>query len=332
MPSCTNAHVASMQSIALAREAVASGTLSVATKYRMQKEWGIMKPVVKLVQDKSWYWVIEQDYDSQVVRETSQTNLNWVISHVTMWIILIALYWSEASVAKSSPNTSVYDHTFTVLESNNHPSLSIRATDPVWSYTTVYNMLNTLKISAKEWDYVKCDVQFVGKKITSASTPTVWYTTDYQFLARHCSLYIDTSEAGLDSATALWLDWFEINFAKNVVEKWIGLEPDCFLNQWFVCTGKIDSVYINNTDWLALTQWATEKFMRIKALNTDVTLWTSANPELSFTFAKVVFTEWDKSDDNASIVTQTVWFTAHFNNTVWFSSKAKLTNLQSATY
>jgi hypothetical protein len=111
-----------MQSIALAREAVASGTLSVATKYRMQKEWGIMKPVVKLVQDKSWYWVIEQDYDSQVVRETSQTNLNWVISHVTMWIILRALYWSEASVARI----------------DKLGWLLLSSTVKVWSYTEVF--------------------------------------------------------------------------------------------------------------------------------------------------------------------------------------------------
>ena len=89
---------------------------------------------------------------------------------------------------------------------------------------------------------------------------------------------------------------------------------------------------MNESDWLTLVKAATEKYFRIKILNSDVTIGSTANPELSFTFAKVVFSEWDKSSDNNAIVTQTVGFVANFNNTAGFSTKAKLTNTQSAVY
>lgn len=332
MPNCTNAHIGRLQAVALIKEAVASGTLWVGTKYRMQKEWGIMKPKVELVKDASGYWVIESDYDSQVVRETSETNLNWIISQTTIWILLKAALWLEASVAKSAPNATVYDHTFTVMQTNQHPSLSVLAYDPVWTYYTVYNMVKTLKITAKMWDYVKYDTTLIWKKITTTSTPTVWYTADNQFLARHVKLYTATTEVWLDSATAIDLNSFEFTIEKNIMMTGIWLEPDCILNQNFVVSWSLESIFTNNTDWLALTQWATEKFFRIEIINTDVTIWTSANPTLSFTFAKAVFSDWDKSDDNDAIITQTVWFVWHFDNTSWFGMKAKLTNVQSAVY
>ena len=76
--------------------------------------------------------------------------------------------------------------------------------------------------------------------------------------------------------------------------------------QNFVVSGSFEAIFVNNSDWLALVQGATEKFFRIQIKNTDVTIGSSANPELSFTFAKAVFNEWDKTSDNNAIVTQTV--------------------------
>lgn len=328
---CTNAHIGRAQAIGIAKEST-SWTLSAWTKFWLPKEGWIMKPVVETVKDQGGYWVIESDYDSQVAREITETDLNGIVDNVSIGILLKATFGTEASVAKWSPNGAVYDHTFTVLQTNNHPSLSIWAYDPVGTYTSTYNMVKELKITANMWEYVKFDVQMVWKKMVSASTPTVGYASNSQFLARHVKLYVATSEAWLDSADPIQLNSIEFTINKNVEMTGIDLEPDCFLNQNFVISGSLESVFVNNTDWLALTQGATEKFFRIKILNTDVTIGSTANPELSFTFAKAVFTEWDKSDDNDTIVTQTVWFVGHFNNTDGFSVKAKLSNTQSAVY
>lgn len=328
---CTNAHIWRAQAIAIAIEST-SWTLSWGTKYWMPKEWGIQKPILEFAKDESWYWVIESDYDSQVVSETSKTEFPWLVRDISFWALLKAVFWSETSTAKGSPNTSVYDHVFTVLNTNNHPSLSVWAYDPVGTYSTVYNMVDSIKVSWDKWDFVKFNVSLLWKKLTSQSTPTVSYTTENNFLARHVNLYIATSEGWLDSATALPLENFELNINKNVTMTWIGLEPDCLLNQNFVVSWSFTSLYLNNTDWLALAQWATEKFFRISIVNSDVTIWTSANPTLNFTFAKAIFDEWDKSSNNNEIVKQTVWFVWHFNNTAGFSVKAKLSNTQSATY
>lgn len=329
---CTNAHIARLQAVALAKETT-SWTLSAWTKFRIPKEWGVMKPIIESVTDTSWYGVIETNYDSQVSRETSQLNLKWIVDYINIWLLLKATFWSETSTAKTSPNTTVYDHVYSVLNSNNHPSLSARGYDPVWTFTTTFNMVQSLKLTATMNDFVKFDLNLVGKKMTSASTPTVWYTSNaYQFLARHVNLYIADTEVWLDSATALKLNSFELNIEKNIEMTGIWLEPDCFVNQNFVVSGNFEALFTDNATWLDLVRWANEKFFRIQIKNTDQTIWSSANPELSFTFAKAVFNEWDKSDDNDGIVTQTVWFIWHFNNTAWYSAKAKLTNLQSAVY
>lgn len=330
---CTNAHIGRLQAVALAKETT-SWTLSAWTKFRIPKEAGVMKPIIESVTDTSWYGVIETNYDSQVSRETSQLNLKWIVDYTNIWLLLKATFWSETSTAKTSPNTAVYDHVFTVLNSsNNHPSLSARWYDPVWTYTTTFNMVQSLKLTATMSEYVKFEVNLVGKKMTSASTPTVWYTSNnYQFLWRHVLLYVADTEANLDTATVIKLNSFELNIEKNIEMTGIGLEPDCFVNQNFVVSGNLEALFTDNTTWLDLVRWATERFFRIKILNSDVTIWSTSNPALEFTFAKAVFNEWDKSDDNDNIVTQTVWFIWHFNNTAWYSVKSKLTNLQTAVY
>ena len=38
-----------------------------------------MKPMVESVTDESGYGVIESNYDSQVVRETTETNINGIV-------------------------------------------------------------------------------------------------------------------------------------------------------------------------------------------------------------------------------------------------------------
>lgn len=128
------------------------------------------------------------------------------------------------------------------------------------------------------------------------------------------------------------LNSFELTINKNLEMTGVGLEPDCILNQNFVVSGSFEAKFVNESDWLTLVKAATEKYFRIKILNSDVTIGSTANPELSFTFAKAVFSEWDKTSDNNAIVTQTVGFVANFNNTAAFSIKAKLTNTQSAVY
>ena len=329
---CTNAHIARLQAVALAKETT-SWTLSAWTKFRIPKESGVMKPIIESVTDTSGYWVIETNYDSQVSRETSQLNLKWIVDYTNIWLLLKATFWSETSTAKSAPNATVYDHLFTVLNSNNHPSLSAWWYDPVGTFTSTFNMVQSLKLTASMSEYVKFEVNLVGKKMTTASTPTVWYTSwNHQFLWRHVLLYTADTEVGLDSATAIKLNSFELNIEKNIEMTWIWLEPDCFVNQNFVVSGNLEALFTDNTTWLDLVRWANEKFFRIKILNTDATIWSTANPALEFTFAKAVFNEWDKSDDNDSIVTQTVWFIWHFNNTAGYSVKSKLTNLQTAVY
>lgn len=328
---CQNAHIARLQAVGFARETTA-GTLSGGTKYRLPKESGIMKPVVEQVDDKSWYGVIEWAYDSQVVRETTAMDLAGIVRDNAIGILLKSTFGSETSTAKTTPNTTVFDHVFTVLQSNNHPSLSCWSYDPVGTFTSTYCMIEELKISASANDYVKFSTKLVGQKMASASTPTVWYASDNAFMARHISLFVADTELWLDSATAMKLNSVEFTVNKNVTQTWIWITPDCFLNQQFVCSGSFEALFINNTDWLALVQGASEKFFRIQIKNTDTTIWSNANPELSFTFSKVVFNTWDKSDANDSIVMQTVGFTSNFNNGSWYSVKAKLTNLQSAVY
>lgn len=66
--------------------------------------------------------------------------------------------------------------------------------------------------------------------------------------------------------------------------------------------------------YLTLAQAGTKKYMLIQMINTDVTMTPSGNPTITLTLAKVVFTNWDKSDGNNEIIKQTFGFVGTFKD------------------
>lgn len=122
---------------------------------------------------------------------------------------------------------------------------------------------------------------------------------------------------------------FTIN--KNLEMLGIGITPDCIVNQNLVISGSLEAIYTNQ-EWYDLVINSTKKFFEITIDNTDVTIGTAANPKLVFTFAKVSFDEFTRSDDLNAIIKQTINFIGLFNNAEGYSVKAVLTNTVAGAY
>ena len=71
--------------------------------------------------------------------------------------------------------------------------------------------------------------------------------------------------------------------------------------------------------------------MRI-TITWDTLIWATAFPQLSFDFANLSFTEWDRSTDNNAIMTQTVWFTGWYSVSETSMVTAYLQNTQTTSY
>src|SRR3954447_7587009 len=97
--------------------------------------------------DTSSFGRIEADTDADIVRQWSEGSLTGVLRDTHIGGILKATFGTVASVAKSAPNASVYDHTFTVLNTNAHPSLTIVSKDANQDIKFAYGMVDKFEVN-----------------------------------------------------------------------------------------------------------------------------------------------------------------------------------------
>lgn len=326
---CTNAHIGRLEAIGIWKETT-SGT-KVAAAYWLQRVSGSVNPIIEKYIDEGVLGVIESQSESHVTMETSETSVELPARDQYLWELLIGAFGAQSVATNADASNAVFDHTFTVLQNNNHPSYSVYSYSPIATEVSTFNKIEEFWISASKWEEVKVNVTLKGRALETESTPTVSYTDDNIFLAKHVTLKYADTEAWLASATALSLDSFNFTINKNIEMLGIGETPDCITNQNFVISGSIEATYTNN-DWYNLVKNSTKKFFQIIINNTDVTIGTSARPKLVITFAKASFDEVTKSDDLNAIVKQTVNFIGLFNNDSGYSVKAVLTNTVAWTY
>lgn len=314
------AHVGRLQAVGIWPETTAGTKVSAA--HWPPKVSGVVKPMVESIRDTSGYGVIDEVYNSDVIKEMTVFPLSGNLSDQFAGYLLFA-----ALGAKWVSGAWPYTHTFTRLNSNSHKTFTLWGYDPVGTISSAYAMLNDLEINAAVGEYVTFSANFTGKKAVSESTPTPSYAAENFFRARDCTVKFADSEAGLSGATAVELTRVKLTINKNLYVHHVlwSVDVDSIYNQQFTVTGDMELLWEADT-YLALARANTAKFMSISLVNTDVTLSWGWNPTVTLTLGKVKFEEWDITDDNNGIVKQTVGFVGAFNNTEGYTIKASLIN------
>src|SRR5687767_13816853 len=95
------------------------GTSVAPTFWIPDTEFSVMDKNEKAV-DASAYGRMESGYDADLVQQWAEGSITGIIYDQLEGVFLKNLFGTVGSVAKGSPNTSVYDHTFTVLNTASH--------------------------------------------------------------------------------------------------------------------------------------------------------------------------------------------------------------------
>lgn len=319
-------HIWRKQIIGIGLESTA-GT-AVAVDYFLPKMSGDLLPEVEYAEDNSWYGVIDQNFDREVVKESSKLDIEWMVRDESFWMLLHGVFWTTAITG-----TGDYTHTFTRANTNTHPTFTVWQTDPVATYKSAYSMIDTFTVTTEVGDYVKYTASFMGNKMVSDSAPSVSWDNDNEFLAKHVTVKLASTEAWLAWASETELEFVNISFAKNVIafQKAGSVDTDSRHNQSFSVTWSIRGLFANET-LLNLVKWGTKRFMQIAMVNTDVTLAWSGNPSLTFTLANCVFENFQREGDNDSLIKESMDFTAHYSLGDWYTAKAVLINERSTAY
>lgn len=314
--SYVNAHIGRLEHIGIKKTGWSD-------TYWLSRMEGDLKPVIEQFTDEGVLGVIESKSESITTSEMAELNLGGKATDKSIWLFLLGALGQVTSWLKDW-ETIVYEHEFSVLQSNNHPGFEVTKYTPISSMKATLMKIEELTISASKGEEVKLGISMKGQKMVSTSTPSPSYGDELLFLAKHISLYMADTEIGLASAESIAIDSIKLSINKNLEPYGMGDTPEVIFNKNLVTSGSIDSIF-KSDDFRNLVTNSTKKFFRIVFTNPTV-IGEESNPTLEITFAKIWFDDIEYDNSNDDIVRQTLPFTGLRNNTAGYSIKIKLTN------
>lgn len=258
------------------------------------------------IQDESSIGVLTDSRNSFIAKKRAEWEFSGHIEANGIWYLLYSLL---GTVSSAVDTTWAYKHSFDLLESNQSPSLTIGEEDPViWDIAFALAMIESLTISAEEWQIATFTVTWKSKPSASASL-TSTFTVDNKLLARHSIFKTASNLAWLSWASAVCLKSFEITFTKNLEDDYcMGSQtPQDFINKQFTIEWSFTALF-DATTFRVMQLAGTKQAISFELKDTTTTIGLSSNPRLTILLPLVSFEEFSRSMGNDEVVTQTISF------------------------
>ena len=293
---------------------------------------------IQQVIDESSVGVIEDAKGADITMKMSEGSLTGRANDISFGLWLLATLGSEGTPTVVGGESIVFDHDFSVLESAQHPSLTIAVEEPNATGASglryALSLIDSLEVNLELSQYIQYTVNFRGNSNGVGTNVPSYSTSENIFLPQHAEAKFATDLSGLDAAGAVAVKLASFIISKNLEDDQVvgSLEATDRLNTQFAVEGTLEILYDDRTfiDSQLLTD--TEKALRIRFTNTDVTIGSSSNPQLTFDFAKVKLSEVARAQANNDLVRQTLTFKAFYSLTDAAMMTAILRNLQTGAY
>ncbi len=310
--------------IGVGRETV-RGTL-VAPAYWLKPNSENVEDKVEVQVSERAVGVIEDSEDQQITKKYCEGTIAGEVMDSSIGLFLLGALGQVNSV--ESADTGVYDHTFDVLQSSKHPTLSVevkRGDNEQLAYANC--VVSSFKLDAVINDYVKYEVVVRGQKGVSASNiPSS--VVENIFMSKNISVKVADNLSGLDGASEIDVRSISLTVNKNVEDNDVlGSDtPNDFLNKQFVIEGSME-VLMSDMTFKDYVRNGNAKALRLKMINSEVAIGASSNPELQIDLAKVKFSEAVETGDNNEIVKLAMSFKGFYSASDSKSITAVLKNL-----
>lgn len=300
--------IGALADIGIKKEAV-RGTAETSATFYIPKMSLTFNDQIEQAVDESSIGVIEDAVGASLVHKYAEGELEAKVGDKSIGLFLLA---AIGSVSTSGPTDSAYTHTFSVLQSAQHPSLTVFINDGNQDYKHALGVVTSFELNAEVGQIVTYKVGLRAKVGATASlTPS--YSAENLFLSQHATFKIASTQSGLTGASATNIKSVNFKIEKNVEDdRALGSnEPIDILNKQFAIEGSLELVFNDETIKTALLA-DTEKALRIELQNTDVLIGASSRPKLTFDFHSVKFSNFERNYGNGDIVTATVDFKAFY--------------------
>ena len=272
-----------------------------------------------------------QSQGSEVVGKRIEGDLEFNVKSQSIGWILRSLLGSSVSVAKSGGNSSVYDHTFSLLTGNpQHPTLSLGLSQ-LGQQDYVYNggVATSLELRTPVNDLVNATAAFVARNETTVADYTISFgSNDVAFRQQDIIIKFAATAAGLDAASPISLKDFSLSINSNArPDMNIGsLTATDVISLLMEIGGSLTMDYKDST-YHDLFVAGTYRAMRIEMTRSDVTIGASANPKLVIDLPKISFEGLEPDRPLDDVVKENISFTAHYDSTTAKAITATRTNL-----
>lgn len=297
----------------------------VAAQYWIPVEGYSYDDKVEKIKNESALGRIEEMNASNIIKRWGEGDYDGKIFLNSVGAELVALFGqSPTSVQRAA--TGVYDHTYALLNNNNHKSLTLAYKDAVEEESFPLAMLDSWSLDVAVDDYVKRTVSLIGKK-SGAASHTPAFVNEVEFIPSQVSFKMATNQAGLAAASAINVTHFSMEVKKNVETIHVlgSDEPQDIVNKQFNVTGSID-LYFEDASYKTIVMTDLKKALRIQMKDLTTDLGTGHNPELYFDLNQVTFDEYERSWSSNDPLAQTLSFEALFSMADVAMISARLTN------
>jgi len=240
------AHIGRLVNLGIAKESTRGA--GAAPTYWVPKTSFSVRSVTDTLTDNQSYGNIQDGVSVYVAKERAEGDLEMNAMANSLGLLLYNIFGSVDSDTASG-ETAVYDHTFSVSNTNNHQSLALTIDDPVQDYMYKLAMIDSLSISISTGEFATISASFRAKAGDETSQ-TADYETDatadrYVFHSRHASVKFANSTSGLTAASEQEIKSLEINFTKNVIDDDAihSVEPVDIFNRQFSVDGTLELKY-----------------------------------------------------------------------------------------
>lgn len=312
-----------LSDVGIAKEGT-RGTAESAADFWLPKMSLTLDDGIEQVVDESSVGVIEDATEAAVVGKFAEGEIEGNIYDDSIGLLLLAAFGTVST--GSAQETTVYPHTFTVNQSAQHQALTLFLDDPNQDYKFALGMLQSLELDISLGQFARFTAAF-RSKVGETATLTPSYTSANHFLPQHGSVKIASNVAGLAAADAIDVRSVRLTINKNVEDdRKIGsVDQADILNKQFSVEGAVELVFNDNTFKTEMLA-DTAKAMRIRLTNTDVTIGTTLNPQLTIDLSKIKITSFEKNYSNNDITVATANFKALYKTSESDMIEAELIN------
>ena len=293
-------------SVGIAKEATHGGAAVAAQYWIPRTAITFDDRVRKALVAGSYGNISDAPMTAYVVHKYGEGNLEGEININSFGLLLLAVLGTEVASA-GSPEVGVNTHNYTLLNTNQHPSLTIHVSDPIGNVQFRLAMINSLTIEVTPGEIVRYTANFVSRG-SGVSSETVTWVTDTRFTSPNLTFKVGTNKDTVLVGTAIKLRSLTLEIAKNVEQLEVlgSFGPEDILNKGLRISGSLELTYEDRT-WRDYMLNGTARAMWIK-LESTKNISANYKAKLEFVFPKIHFDAWESLRGLDDISSQTINF------------------------